>query len=406
MPATPGQKIIIAGAGIPGLTLALALKRSLGNALEVTICDPAINASRTAGRASAVAAGPKRMFEALGIWAGLDAGAQPIHSMVITDSRLRDGLRPAYLQFGGDITPGEPFAHMAEDHLLAAALAQASREAGTLFVASSIDNATLEPGRIIARLGDGTARPCHLMVASDGGKSRLRMRMRLAVTGWPYRQSGVVATFAHENPHEGRAEEHFLPDGPFAVLPLSGNRISIVWTQSTENAVRTLALPEAEFVKEVQACIGFHLGDMTLLDRPRAFPLSLQIARKLVAPRFALMGDAAHVIHPIAGQGLNLGLRDVAALAEVICAQVQLGLDIGAEDRLEDYQRQRRFDTLTMAATTDMLNRLFGNDFIPLRMARDLGLGLVDRMPGLKRYFIHEAGGVGGNSRLLQGLWP
>ena len=406
MPAASPQNISIAGAGIPGLALALALKRGLGPAINVTVCDPAINLPRPAGRASAIAAGPRRMFEALGIWGAVAAEAQPIRSMVITDSRQHDAVRPAYLQFGGDIAPGEPFAHMVEDHLLAAGLMQAAQEAGTHFIASAIDNAAPEPGRINAQLADGTTRPGHLLVASDGGKSRLRTRMRLAVTGWPYRQSGVVATLAHVNPHEGRAEEHFLPDGPFAVLPLSGNRISIVWTRSTDNSLRMLALPDTEFVGEVQACMGFHLGEMQLLDRPRAFPLSLQIARKLVAPRFALMGDAAHVIHPIAGQGLNLGLRDVAALAEVICAQAQLGLDIGADDMLEAYQRQRRFDTLTMAAATDVLNRLFGNDFTPLRMARDLGLGLVDRMPGLKHFFIREAGGISSGGRLMQGIWP
>lgn len=401
------QAITIAGAGLSGLTLAVALKQALGGVLEVVVCDPAIKSARVSGRASALAAGPRKMFEALGIWSNAEAMAQPIHSMIITDSRREDSVRPSYLQFGGEAETGAPLAHMVEDDDVFGLLTAMALQLDVHFIASAISDTAVSDGSVSVTLQDGRTRPSQLLVAADGGSSRLRSKMRIATTGWDYRQSGIVATLAHENPHEGQAEEHFLPQGPFAVLPLRGNRISIVWTQLSKDAAAAIALPETEFVAQVAGLAGPRLGEFTLAGRPRAFPLALRLARSLTAPRFALLGDAAHVIHPIAGQGLNLGLRDAAVLAEAIAGQVQLGLDIGAPDMLEGYQRARRFDSFTMAATTDGLNRLFASDFLPLRMARDFGLGIVNRLPGVKKMLIGEAGGSAGQtSRLLQGIWP
>jgi len=241
-------------------------------------------------------------------------------------------------------------------------------------------------------------------VAADGGRSALRARAGIATHGWEYDQSGIVVTVAHEHDHGGRAEEHFLPAGPFAILPLTGRRASLVWSETRADAARIVDLPEAEFHSELEQRFGLHLGELKALDQPRAFPLGYSVARSFIADRLALIGDAAHVIHPIAGQGLNLGLKDVAALAEVVVDAVRLGLDPGRSDVLERYQRWRRFDTVAMGVATNGLNMLFSNRSSLLRAVRDIGLGLVDRMPPLKNALIRQAAGLGGEvPRLLRG---
>ncbi len=222
--------------------------------------------------------------------------------------------------------------------------------------------------------------------------------------GWSYGQSGIVTTVAHERDHDGRAEEHFLPAGPFAILPLKGRRSSIVWTEETAEAERIVALSDRDFHEELERRFGLHLGEIEVTGPRRAYPLGLSVARSFIGERLALIGDAAHVIHPIAGQGLNMGLRDVAALAESIVDAARLGLDIGGAPILERYQRWRRFDTAAMGVATDGLNRLFSNRSDALRLARDVGLGLVDRLPALKGLFIREAAGlVGEVPKLLRG---
>jgi 2-octaprenyl-6-methoxyphenol hydroxylase len=324
--------------------------------------------------------------------------------MAVTDSRVDDAVRPVLLTFEGEIEPGEPFAHMVENGRLVAALAAKAAAAGVALIEASVTDFSAGPSAMNAVLSDGTAVSAGLLVAADGARSRLRGRAGIAVRGWSYAQSAIVTTVAHERSHEGRAEEHFLPAGPFAILPLYGNRSSIVWTEEAAEAQRLVALPDAEFHDELERRFGLHLGDLTVTGPRRAFPLGLWVAESFIADRLALIGDAAHVIHPIAGQGLNMGLRDVAALAEAVVDAVRLGADPGDASVLERYQRWRRFDTLTMCVSTDGLNRLFSNRSDVLRLVRDMGLGMVERLPALKRLFIREAAGfVGDVPKLLRG---
>jgi 2-octaprenyl-6-methoxyphenol hydroxylase len=259
-------------------------------------------------------------------------------------------------------------------------------------------------GGIDVTLADGSLIEASLLVAADGARSKLRERAGIATHGWDYNQSGIVVTVGHERDHGGRAEEHFLPAGPFAILPLSGKRSSLVWTEKRAEAARIVGLGEGEFHGELERRFGLRLGEIKALDTPRAFPLSYFVARSFIAERMALVGDAAHVIHPIAGQGLNLGLKDVAALAEVVVDAARLGIDLGQQDVLERYQRWRRFDTMAMGLATNSLNFLFSNQSTLLRTVRDIGLGLVDRAPPLKSLFIRQAAGLAGEvPRLLKG---
>jgi 2-octaprenyl-6-methoxyphenol hydroxylase len=397
--------VLIAGGGFAGLALAIALRQGLGPSFSVTVADPAF--ARTGngdGRASAIAAAARRLFGTLGVWDSVAANAQPILDMVVTDSKVDDAMRPTFLTFDGEVSPGEPFAHMIENAPLIAALVDKAKAEGVELRACAVASHDADLNKVTARLADGTLMVTRLLVAADGARSKIRERAGIASHGWDYDQSGIVTTVAHERDHHGRAEEHFLPAGPFAILPLTGQRSSIVWTESKKEAERIVALPDAEFHVELERRFGLHLGDIEATGPRRAHPLGLSVARDFVAARIALVGDAAHVIHPIAGQGLNMGLKDVAALAEVIVDAARLGLDPGAADVLERYQRWRRFDTMAMGVATDGLNRLFSNRSDVLRLVRDVGLGLVDRLPPLKGLFIREAAGlVGDVPKLLRG---
>jgi 2-octaprenyl-6-methoxyphenol hydroxylase len=401
---------VIAGGGIAGLALALALKQALASALDVTVCDPALNRDPAGDRrAYAIAAAARRMLKALGVWRGIEAAAQPMLDMVITDSRIGDPVRPIFLTFEGEVEPGEPFAHMVESGALIAALTEASREAGVDLRATAVAGFVVQDGSIRVDLPAGGSIEAHLLVAADGARSRLREEAGIGWVGWSYPQSGIVATLSHERDHEGRAVEHFLPSGPFALLPLSrggrlGHRTSIVWTERQETVPHLLALDSHDQLIEIERRFGLQLGEIALETELSAHPLAFGIARRFWAERLALLGDAAHVIHPIAGQGLNLGLKDAAALAEAIVDAARLGLDPGNAEVLETYERARRFDTFSMGVVTDGLNRLFSNDALPIRLIRDLGLGLVGRVPALKRFFVREAAGVAGEGpRLLRG---
>ena len=396
--------VLIAGGGQVGLALAVALAQSAPD-LAVTLVDAAPAGVGRAGRASTITAGGRRMLERLGVWSAVEAEAQPVTSMIITDSRTRDVARPVFLTFATAAEDGEPSAHVVPDGTVVGALRAAAVAAGvTLVNDDAIVDFVAGSADVTARTRSGGRFMARLLVAADGARSRLRAFAGISTFGWSYGQSGIVATVEHGREHHGRAEEHFLPGGPFAILPMKGKRASLVWTEPTETAERLTAGDPLTFSVELERRFGHRLGAIRTIDRPRAFPLGLQMARQFVRPRFALVGDAAHTVHPIAGQGLNLGYRDVAALAETIVEAHRLGLDIGALTVLERYQTWRRYDTLEMGLVTDGLNRLFSNDNPVLRIARDVGLGLVDRMPRLKDWFIGEASGaVGDTPRLLAG---
>jgi len=397
--------VLIAGGGFAGLALAVALRQALGRRFAVTVADPALAAIPSRDpRASAIAAAARRLFETIGVWDAVAGEAQPMLDMVVTDSRLDDAVRPTFLTFGGEVEPGEAFAHMVENRHLIDALVAKARDEGVDLRAAAVTDFETGPQRVTARLSDGGELSVRLLVGADGARSAVRERAGIATHGWNYDQSALVMTVEHERDHNGRAEEHFLPAGPFAILPLTGRRSSIVWTEATKEAERLLALPDEDFHAELEKRFGLQLGDIKVAGPKRAFPLGLHTARSFIGERLALIGDAAHVIHPIAGQGLNMGLRDAAALAEVVADAARLGLDPGDAETLARYQRWRRFDTMAMGVATDGLNRLFSNKSDVLRLARDIGLGIVERMPALKRVFIREAAGFTGEvPKLLRG---
>jgi 2-octaprenyl-6-methoxyphenol hydroxylase len=398
-------EVVVGGAGFAGLALAIALRQGLGDPFTVTVADPALAHARSKDpRASAIAAAARRLFEAIGVWGSVAENAQPILDMVVTDSKLDDAVRPTFLTFGGEVEDGEPFAHMIENRHLVDALVEKAKSLGIGLRATPVTSFAADANSAKVQFADGETFTARLLVGADGARSLIREQAGIATHGWNYDQSAIVTTVAHERGHNGRAEEHFLPAGPFAILPLTGRRCSIVWTETSGEAERIVALADDEFHAELEKRFGLQLGDIEIVGPRRAFPLGLFTARTFIGERLALVGDAAHIIHPIAGQGLNMGLRDVAALAETIADAARLGLDPGGPEVLERYQRWRRFDTMTMGVATDGLNRLFSNHSDALRLVRDIGLGLVERMPMLKRMFIREAAGVTGDvPKLLKG---
>jgi 2-octaprenyl-6-methoxyphenol hydroxylase len=399
------RDVVIGGAGFAGLALAIALRQGLGSEFAVAVVDPALGAAASKDpRASAIAAAARRLFEAIEVWDAVAADAQPILDMVVTDSKLDDAVRPTFLTFGGEVEEGEPFAHMVENRHLVDALVKKAKELGIELRAGAVSGFEHAPNAIDVALADGETMSTRLLVGADGARSKIRDQAGITTHGWNYDQSAIVTTVAHEREHNGRAEEHFLPAGPFAILPLTGKRSSIVWTESAREAERIIALPDDQFHAELEKRFGLQLGDIAVVGPRRAFPLGLFTARTFIGERLALVGDAAHIIHPIAGQGLNMGLRDVAAVAAAPPAAARLGLDIGETQVLERYQRWRRFDTMTMGVATDGLNRLFSNSSDVLRLMRDVGLGVVERIPALKRVFIREAAGFTGDvPKLLKG---
>jgi 2-octaprenyl-6-methoxyphenol hydroxylase len=399
------RSIVIGGGAFAGLALALALRQGLGTDIPVIVADPAL-ATRPSRdpRATAIVAACRRLFEAIGAWGEVAGDAQPILDMVVTDSKLEDATRPVFLTFAGNVEPGEPFAHMIENRHLIDVLVRRAEAEGIELLTAAVTSFDAGPGGVDVTLSDGRVVEASLLVAADGARSKLRERAGIATHGWDYDQSGIVVSVGHERDHHGRAEEHFLPAGPFAILPLTGKRSSLVWTEKRSEAARITALDEAEFHAELEQRFGLHLGEIRALDKPRAFPLGYFVARSFIGERLALVGDAAHVIHPIAGQGLNMGLKDVAALAEVVVDAARLGMDLGQADVLDRYQRWRRFDTMAMGLATNSLNLLFSNQSNLLRTVRDIGLGLVDRAPPLKSLFIRQAAGLSGEvPRLLKG---
>ena len=399
------RSIVIGGGAFAGLALALALRQGLGTEVPIVVADPALGVRPSRDpRATAIVAACRRLFETIGVWKDVADAVQPILDMVITDSKLDDATRPVFLTFAGHVEPGEPFAHMVENRHLIDALTKHAEAEGIDLRPTAVTSYDSRADGIGVTLADGSLIEASLLVAADGARSKLRERAGIPTHGWDYDQAGIVVTVGHERDHHGRAEEHFLPAGPFAVLPLKGPRSSLVWTEKRVEAARIVALSEDEFHGELEKRFGLQLGEIKALDKPRAIPLSYFVARSFIGERLALVGDAAHVIHPIAGQGLNMGLKDVAALAEVVVDAARLGIDVGQADVLDRYQRWRRFDTMAMGLATNSLNFLFSNKSTLLRTVRDIGLGLVDRAPPLKELFIRQAAGLSGEvPRLLKG---
>lgn len=398
--------MLVVGGGYVGLSVAASVKQAAAHlSIEVLEAAPE-EAWKKDNRASAIIAAASRLLTVLGAWPMILPEAEPIRRMVVTDSRPGDPVRPVFLTFDGDVEEGQPFAHMVPNTAMVGALRSVCERLSVPIRHQTTVTAFANEGAFLrVTLPGGEEIRTRLLVACDGVRSTLRDMAGIKTVHWDYGQSGIVTTVEHERPHNGTAEEHFLPAGPFATLPLTGNRSSLVWTERTEDANRLVAGDDLIFEDELERRFGHKLGKLKVVGGKRAFPLGLRLARAFVAPRFALAGDAAHGIHPISGQGLNLGFKDVAALAETIVEADRLGLDIGSLNTLERYQSWRRFDTFRMGVTTDVLNRLFSNDIAPIRIARDFGLGLVERLPKLKSYFIGEAAGlaVPSNPRLLNG---
>ena len=405
---TDKRAIVVAGGGAAGLSAALALRQAVGTRYPIIVCDPALACEplHEKGRAYALAGGSQRMLGVLGVWERIAAHAQPIARMSITDSHLSDAIRQPLLTFDEDAAANEPLAHMVEGNFLVMALREKCLEEGIIFETTAITgvHAVSSSHPVQVSLASGEERAALFVVAADGKNSPLRRKAGITWIGRAYGQAGIVATIGHERPHQGVAVQHFLPAGTFAMLPLTGNRSSIVWVESEADAQAFITLDADGIIREIERRFGASLGKLTLLDHPRAFPLARGMARCFISDRLVLIGDAAHVVHPLGGLGLNVGLRDVAALAEVVADSARLGLDPSSPDILEGYERARRFDVMSIALAMDGMNRLFSNDILPLRLLRDFGLGMVDRWPGIKRLLTREASGLTGTSpRLLRG---
>ncbi len=408
---------VIVGGGLVGLTLALALAKGGIASVVIDALDPAkVTGAGFDGRVSAIAYASCRMFRTLNIWDHLNGQVQPINDIVVSDSRgpratKQGAASPFFLHFDHREIGDEPLGHLIENRHIRLAQ-QAAVEAEpliTLIAPQTVRGVDVAADGVTATLGDGRTVTGKVCYACDGRGSPLREAQGIKTISWGYKQTGIVTTVEHERPHNGVAQEYFMPVGPFAILPMTGNRSSLVWTEPTDLAPAFMALDDAAFAEEVAARFGDYLGKTKPVGPRWSYPLTLQLAREYVRPRLALVGDAAHGIHPIAGQGLNLGLRDVAVLAEIATDTARVGLDIGDLTALKTYERWRRFDNVALAAGTDVLTRLFSNDIGPLRMVRDLGLGIVNEIPPLRRVFMRHAGGalaMGGDEnlpRLLRG---
>jgi 2-octaprenyl-6-methoxyphenol hydroxylase len=412
---TDDAELLIAGGGLIGLLLGTACA---GAGLAVAVVDredPAAMLGETFdGRASAIAYGSQQVLEALGLWRRIAAAAEPIREI-----RVADGASPWFLHYdhkdlGDHKDPGDhkdlgtdaPLGYIVENRVLRHVLLDSARALPSLRLLAplAVEQVEGSPQAATASLSDGRRLQARLVAAADGAASSLRRAAHIRTLEWRYPQTGIVTAVRHARPHRGVAVEHFLPAGPFAILPMTGNRSSIVWTERAALAARLAALPDAAFAAEVAARFGDFLGALEPVGPRSTYPLGLLLAERYAATRLALVGEAAHVIHPIAGQGLNLGIRDVAALAEIVIDWRRLGLDIGDDRVLARYQRWRRFDTMLLAAVTDGLNRLFSNRIAPLRLARDFGLAVVDRLPPVKRLLMRDAMGISGDlPRLVRG---
>jgi 2-octaprenyl-6-methoxyphenol hydroxylase len=400
--------ILIAGGGLNGPALALALAQG---GLRVVVVDARPAPSRAEagfdGRAYALAIASKRLLQAVGVWDRVAEKSQPMRKIKASDGHAGAGASPFHLAFDSDEIEEGPMGFMLEDRFLYAGFLAAMDEAPgvTLISGETVVAQEVGPQGVVVTLASGRRLSARLLVGCDGRGSGVAARAGIRRHGWGYGQTALVTAIAHERDHEGVAHQFFMPSGPLAILPLPGGRhSSIVWGETDANAAAIQALDDASYLVALRPRFGDFLGEISLAGTRFTYPLSLSLAERFVDDRVALVGDAAHGVHPIAGQGLNLGLRDVAALAEVVILARRRGEDIGRAVVLEAYQRWRRFDATALALGMDAVNRLFSNDNPLLRLGRDLGMGLVSGLPGLRRGFIRQAAGLQGElPRLLQG---
>ncbi len=397
--------IVIAGGGLNGLSMALALR---AGGFAVVLVDPVAQKiranSKFDGRSYALSIASKRVLSALGVWDSI-ADTAPILGIKVTDGRAGEAPSPLMLAFDHAEIEEGPMGFMAEDRKLRPALLAACRDAGVVQIeGDSVASEAADESGVTVTLGSGKTLGARLLIACDGKKSAIATRAGIRKTGWEYDQTSLVCAIAHELPHHGIAHQYFMPAGPLAILPLKGNRCSIVWTERRARAEAIQAMSDADYLAELRPRFGTFLGDIELAGARFTYPLALSIADRFLSDRIALVGDAAHVVHPIAGQGLNAGLKDVAALAEVLTDAHRRGEDIGRAEVLERYQRWRRFDTAALAVATDGFNRLFSNDNSALRLIRDIGMAATNAVPGLRRALIREAAGLTGDlPRLAKG---
>ena len=399
--------ILIVGGGLNGPALALALARG---GLRVTVIDARPAGSRAEerfdGRAYALALASVRVLQALGLWRGLKDRAQPILGIRASQGNAGQGASPLFLGFDSSEIEEGAMGQMVEDrHLYAAFLDAMQASPGvTLVSGAQVLAQETGPQGVTVTLADGRLLRGRLLVGCDGRDSAVARRAGIKRWGWDYGQTALVCAIDHEKPHQGIAHQFFMPPGPLAILPLPGNRSSIVWSERTATAEAIQKLDDAGYLEVLRPRFGDFLGEIALAGGRFAYPLRLTVAEEFVAERLALVGDAAHGVHPIAGQGLNLGLRDVAALAEVLIEAARRGEDIAAADVLARYQDWRRFDVTRMALGMDAVNRLFSNGNPLLATVRGLGLGAINALPALRRHFIREAAGLNAaEPRLMQG---
>ncbi len=399
--------ILIVGGGLNGPTLALAMAQTGHRVIVIDALAQKIRKNAAFdGRSYALALASQRMLVALGLWPQLADHAQPMLEIKVTDGHAGQGPSPFFMHFDHAEIEEGPMGFMVEDRHLRRSLLDAmdadpnvTHIAGVRVEAQSVDGNTVR-----VALDNGKTLTGSVLNGCDGRKSGTATRAGIKRTGWGYDQTALVCAIAHEQPHNGIAHQFFMPGGPLAILPLTGNRSSIVWSERADLARDIAAMDDAAFLDTLRPRFGTFLGDISLAGQRFSYPLGLSIANSFVADRTALVGDAAHGVHPIAGQGLNAGFRDVAALAETLAEAARRGEDIGASDVLARYQQWRRFDTATLAIATDAFNRLFSNDNPLLRLGRDLGMGVVNAVPSLRRGFIREAAGLTGDlPRLMKG---
>ena len=400
--------ILIVGGGLSGPILALALARG-GHGVTVidALSEKVRKSARFDGRSYAVALTSQRLLDGIGVWDAVAAHSQPILEIKVSDGRAGEGPSPFFMHFDHAEIEEGPMGHMVQDRHLRRALleAMAATDGVTHLSGQTVTAQQSAPGAVTLTFASGKKLSGSVLIGADGRGSGTATRAGIKRTGWDYGQTALVCAIAHEKPHHGIAHQFFMPPGPLAILPLPGNVSSIVWSERTETAAAFQALADEEYLTMLRPRFGDFLGEISLTGKRFTYPLSLSLAARLVAERTALVGDAAHGMHPIAGQGLNAGMRDIAALAEVITDATRRGEDAGAEAVLARYEEWRRFDNTALALATDSFNRLFSNDNTLVRGVRDLGMGLVGRMPTLRRSFIREAAGLTGElPRLMRGV--